>query len=285
MLAGTKRLVGFCLWIGLTLLVSCSHPLEPIPWYDVTYDANGATQGVVPDSEQVRGGAAVTVAFNTGHLARTDFDFIGWNAEADGSGEVWAEGSRLVIAQASVTLYAQWRRSTQVVIAGGTYPVVDIGTRQWTATNHAGPGGRPFREGLKPEYGRYYLWTEVATIALPAGWRIPTIADYQDLASSQGVVFTGTSAHSQSALGRLVSTNHWLHVPGTNASGFNAFPTGYSYNGSDPIDGDIAEFWVASAVSASIQETALGSHRMGFYDSSSNPYQFTIRFVRDRAGW
>lgn len=172
-----------------------------------------------------------------------------------------------------------------VAIAGKEYSTMSIGNQVWTTVNHDGPGGIAYKTGTeKPEYGRYYTFEEAKAIALPAGWRLPTMQDYITLAESQGVVFTNFRATSQEAIKKLTSTTNWLHVAGSNASGFNAHPAGYSFENSQPMDGDICEFWTADGKTISIQEGAQGNtHNISFYaDSNNHAYRFNLRFVKDR---
>jgi hypothetical protein len=54
------------------------------------YDANDATSGSAPtDGTTYYNGSTVTVLGNTGDLAKTDYVFVGWNTEADGSGTTY----------------------------------------------------------------------------------------------------------------------------------------------------------------------------------------------------
>ncbi|MEI6437441.1 MAG: InlB B-repeat-containing protein [Candidatus Omnitrophota bacterium] len=77
--------------------------------HSVTYNSNGATSGTVPtDATSYANGATVTIASNTGALAKTDSTFTGWNTAANGSGTAYATGSTLTMGSANVTLYAQW---------------------------------------------------------------------------------------------------------------------------------------------------------------------------------
>ncbi len=172
----------------------------------------------------------------------------------------------------------------RVTIAGKDYPTVTIGGTTWTASNYAGPGGIPYRPGQeKPEYGRYYTLAEVQGIELPSGWRIPTREDYVALAESQGVVFSSGAAHNQAAIGSLLSTTHWANYPGNNSSGFNAYPAGTGFYDTEPLDGDICEFWTITGVSVSIQEAVTSrTHRIVFFDSTApDGWRFNVRFVKD----
>lgn len=74
----------------------------------VTYDANGATSGSVPeDGNEYDPGDIVTVLDNTGSLDKTGHTFNTWNSQADGNGTDHAAGSTFTIA-ANTTLYAKW---------------------------------------------------------------------------------------------------------------------------------------------------------------------------------
>ncbi len=76
--------------------------------YTVTYNGNGSTGGTVPAANAFEQGATVTVAGNTGDLAREGQEFTGWNTKADGSGMSYAAGATFTVEGADVTLYAQW---------------------------------------------------------------------------------------------------------------------------------------------------------------------------------
>lgn len=77
--------------------------------YTVTYDANGATSGTVPvDETEYEANAQVTVKGNTGDLAKSNFEFDGWNTKADGSGDSYNAGGTFSIT-GNTTLYAKWK--------------------------------------------------------------------------------------------------------------------------------------------------------------------------------
>ncbi len=78
-----------------------------IPTHVVTYDANEATSGTVPADQTKIVGVDLTLATNTGNLARDGFTFVGWNTQADGSGTAHAEGATYT-ADVDVTLFATW---------------------------------------------------------------------------------------------------------------------------------------------------------------------------------
>jgi len=170
-----------------------------------------------------------------------------------------------------------------ITIEGIEYSTVTIGTQTWTASNHAGAGGIRYDEvNSKPEYGKYYTYDEVKAFTLPEGWRIPAMEDYKTLAAAQGIVVPSHGTHTE-GIKTITSTTNWKNTPGTNTTGFNALPAGYSFNNSSPMDGDIAEFWTAEGNTMSIQEGANpNSLRILFYGGSSDAiYRFNVRFVKD----
>ncbi len=81
------------------------------PAYTVTYDANGATSGMPPAPQAKTHDMVLTLATNSGNLAKTASTFAGWNTAADGNGTSYAEGASYT-ANASATLYAKWTTSS-----------------------------------------------------------------------------------------------------------------------------------------------------------------------------
>jgi hypothetical protein len=80
--------------------------------YPVIYNGNGNNPGTNPPtdlSSPYAGGSIVTVLGNSGSpvLAKTGYQFAGWNTAADGSGTNYVGGNTFTI-NATTTLYAQW---------------------------------------------------------------------------------------------------------------------------------------------------------------------------------
>ncbi len=87
---------------------------SPAVTYAVTYHANGATSGTAPSGQTKTHDTALTLATNSGNLARTGFHFAGWNTAANGSGTNYATAARYAV-NAGVTLYAKWTAVTYAV--------------------------------------------------------------------------------------------------------------------------------------------------------------------------
>jgi uncharacterized repeat protein (TIGR02543 family) len=75
--------------------------------YTISYDPDGATAGTAPADQTKTAGTDLTLAENTGGLARDGFTFSGWNTAEDGSGTSYAEGATYSD-DADLTLYAEW---------------------------------------------------------------------------------------------------------------------------------------------------------------------------------
>lgn len=78
-----------------------------IPTYTVSYNANSATSGTPPASQTKTNNVNLTLATNSGNLARTGYAFAGWNTTTNGTGANYAVGATYT-ANASATLYAKW---------------------------------------------------------------------------------------------------------------------------------------------------------------------------------
>jgi uncharacterized repeat protein (TIGR02543 family) len=82
-------------WLGIT--------------YAISYDANGSASGTVPSAQSyTSGGSTLTIATNSGNLAKLGFFFAGWNTASSGTGTDYVAG---VIGQtfgSDLILYAKW---------------------------------------------------------------------------------------------------------------------------------------------------------------------------------
>jgi uncharacterized protein (TIGR02145 family) len=114
----------------------------------------------------------------------------------------------------------------------------------------------------KEIYGGYYNFYTVSTGKLcPAGWRVPSDADWMALFSFLG----GTSI----AGGKLkeTGTTHWLgpNTGATNESGFTGLPGGYRFPGDGSYGGitQLANWWTATQ-----QDPNMGFHKQLQWDTS-----------------
>jgi len=113
-----------------------------------------------------------------------------------------------------------------VTINGTAYTTVTIGSQVWTTVNYKGASGYTASETAI--YGSYFTRSQANAINLPAGWRVPTIADYSMLIHNYTSVMDGQGFYyafsGESA--PLCSSSGWTNTQGTNTSGFNALPAG-----------------------------------------------------------
>ena len=83
--------------------------------YTISYDANSATSGSVPSAQTKTYGVDLTVASNSGTLARTGYGFAGWNTLASGLGTTYVAGSGTLTTSSNLTLFAQWTANALAV--------------------------------------------------------------------------------------------------------------------------------------------------------------------------
>ena len=92
--------------------------------YTLSYNTNtnqhqtGVISGSAPGSTSYAAGTVVTVAANSGNLARQGFTFAGWNTLADGSGTTHVPGSGTLTLNSDTTLYAKWAIPTSARLNG-----------------------------------------------------------------------------------------------------------------------------------------------------------------------
>lgn len=95
--------------------------------FTITYNANGATGGTVPETVQVEKGSSFIISANTGNLTKTGYAFTKWSTSTDGtSGQTYAPGYSLTPSK-NMTLYAQWGKdyAAMVTVPGGSFYLGD----------------------------------------------------------------------------------------------------------------------------------------------------------------
>jgi len=82
----------------------------------VTYNGQSNTSGSVPVNSTIylRGGS-VTVAGNTGSLARAGYTWGGWTSNSNGTGTVYSGGENYTLGNSNLILYAKWNPNTLTV--------------------------------------------------------------------------------------------------------------------------------------------------------------------------
>jgi uncharacterized protein (TIGR02145 family) len=136
---------------------------------------------------------------------------------------------------------------------GRRYPTVAIGDQCWMARNleHGAvvPDGIPRDAaaverscyGNDPEncrvYGGLYTWNE-AKGACPAGWHLPTRAEWEAMTAHLGMSAAGERLKARK--------DHAPPFDGTDDVGFTALPGGTAFRGSFGRQGHWAVFWTAT---------------------------------------
>lgn len=95
--------------------------------YTITYNANGATSGTVPETVQIEKGSSFVISANTGNLTKTGYAFTKWSTSTDGtSGQSYTPGYSLTPSK-NMTLYAQWGKdyAAMVTVPGGSFYLGD----------------------------------------------------------------------------------------------------------------------------------------------------------------
>jgi len=119
---------------------------------------------------------------------------------------------------------------------GQTYRTVIIGGKRWMAENLNYQTGKSWCYGNNPDnckkYGRLYDWNTAMSVC-PAGWRLPTRQDWNDLVVASG----GNRAGTRLKAGRP----DW---DGMDDFGFSALPGGYRHaNGDFGSVGSYGYWW------------------------------------------
>ncbi len=113
------RKLNILLITTVFILISCSVEPEE-EFYEVIYHGNQNESGIVPVDVNEYSKNDVFVAMgNVGNLAKSNYNFIGWNTEPDGSGNPILPGYPDVIRDSDINLYAQWSRSHYIIIYDG----------------------------------------------------------------------------------------------------------------------------------------------------------------------
>ena len=167
--------------------------------YGITFDANGALNGVVPvDGSYATGGTAYAVPGNTGSLENPGFSFAGWNTRADGAGIAYGPGTANTTYSdiAALPLFAKWTAGTfpitfdangalnGVVPVDGSYTtgdpayVIPGNDGDLELEGYTFGGWNTRRDGSGTTYGPdsdYTDYSQGAPLALFAQWNSPDI--------------------------------------------------------------------------------------------------------------
>lgn len=167
------------------------------------------------------------------------------------------------------------------------YKYVVIGTQTWMAENLNYVGSRmPSSsycyngdEKNCDKYGRLYVWATTLTNVCPAGWHLPSNAEYGTLVNYVG----GSNAGD-----KIKSTSGWVNRHnGVDTYGFNALPGGWVKKG-DTYESyygltSLASFWSATSANGYDSYSVILDNTTNFIDTrpTYKYYGYSIRCVKN----
>ena len=157
--------------------------------YTVTYNANGGTGTILPQTTDV--GTTTTLTTNT--FTRTGYTFKEWNTKADGKGTSYTNSLPTQPAGTTVTLYAQWTKD-------GT-----PATKTYTVTYNANGGSGT----ILPQVTNVGTTTTIATNTFQRTGH--TFAGWNTLANGKGNSYTN-SLPSQTAGTTVTLYAQWTEI-------------------------------------------------------------------------
>lgn len=91
--------------------------------YVLEYHANNGTEEKTPDSE-TPAHKGETVRVNGNPFTRENYEFLGWNTKADGTGQDYAPGTEYAMPAQDVHLYARWGSNGSILKKNYTYSLI-----------------------------------------------------------------------------------------------------------------------------------------------------------------
>jgi len=134
--------------------------------FTVTYNANDATGGTVPNAQTLSKGSSITLPVQ-GTLLKTDHTFEGWKTEPGSSGTIYAPAESYTVLE-NITLYANWQIITYTVcfdIKGGseeTPSSIDVTIGSTLSTEQI-PSPDDFTKEYCLNDGKWYIDEECTT--------------------------------------------------------------------------------------------------------------------------
>ncbi|MFM1785073.1 MAG: hypothetical protein RLZZ108_97 [Actinomycetota bacterium] len=176
--------------------------------YTLTYDANNGT-GTVPTAQT--GNGNITLAANSGNLARSGYTFGGWNTQADGNGTNYNTGATYNLT-ANVTLYAKWTANqAQFTLtydangATGSVPAAQTGNGNVTLATNSGnlslagftfKGWNTQADGSGTHYNTGATYNLAANVTLFAEWEETPAVIYSPNGATSGSTPPNVPANS-----------------------------------------------------------------------------------------
>jgi outer membrane protein OmpA-like peptidoglycan-associated protein len=191
------------------------------PKRTVTFDANGGTGSMTPETKNV------LALLTTNSFKRKGFGFVKWNTSANGSGTSYKNNDAYKFTK-STTLYAQWKATPTFSVkffanggAGSMKPETKKTTAPLTLNNFTRNGfkfikwstvgngsGSKYANGqsygFKASISLYAQWSAVAPVILPA---VPAVVALSPFGVKSSALSTSLEAQI-AALATEIKTNH-----------------------------------------------------------------------------
>ena len=163
---------------------------------------------------------------------------------------------------------------------GKTYRTVTIGGQTWMAENlnYETKNSYCYADNVNScaLYGRLYEWN-IAKVACPDGWHLPSIEDWEDLIITVG--------NRDIAALELKSKEGWNdRIAGLDKYGFSALPAGYRYGNEFGKGGLSAEWWSTTECknrNECIQTVSVENDKMEWDRSNSSETAVSIRCLKN----
>jgi uncharacterized repeat protein (TIGR02543 family) len=216
-------------------------PIPPSETYTLTYNGNGGTGSEPALTTEYPGGTNVTILGNSGGLVKlgtppsilTNYQFAGWNTQANGSGTNYVGGDTFNITQ-NTTLYAQW-----LPPISGVQLVYNFGTSgSGTAPSSSGTfypaySAQPVVDNTGPFTRSGFTFAGWNTTAIGSGTSYPVGSNVTMVPNTSLLPITLYAQWSP-----VVTSNvNLTYSPGTGGIGTNIV-TPYNLNTAAPISGN-----------------------------------------------
>jgi uncharacterized repeat protein (TIGR02543 family) len=168
----------------------------PVLTYTITYNGNTNTSGtaLTDGSSPYTDGSIVTILGNTGSpvLAKTGYQFGGWNNAADGTGINYVGGDTFAI-NANTNLYANW-------IIGGVRIIYNAGT--------GGTGTAPSRSGTYyTAFSTVDVVDNTGSFTNSSGY---TFGGWNTAANGSGISYPAGSEYTMPGAGTVILYAQWM---------------------------------------------------------------------------
>lgn len=173
--------------------------------YSITYSTGNSTSGTAPTAQS--GSGNVTLASNTGALARTDYFWDGWTTNSDGTGTKLTGTYNI---GANVTLYPRWSQYTLSYNLGtatsGSVPGSALGVGSKTTATNSGSlalSGFAFTGWNTASNGTGQFYAANSTINLTANTVLYPFFSKFTITYATGSATSGTAPSAQLGAGTV----------------------------------------------------------------------------------